>query len=167
MAQMLTAAAQGNEIYTGIASKDTLNSLRSFTNSIRAIVACSSNNKNYQEKLIESARVVLQQSITLVNESKYALTKPNESVENQQRLAQIARTIAQSLYECVNCLPGQKDIDEVIKNITEFSSVLFDSSINYPLTTKKLAQIQIDLNQSALNLNQATNQIVIDSRKGN
>jgi talin len=167
MAQMLTAAAQGNEIYTGIASKDTLNSLRSFTNSIRAIVACSSNNKNYQEKLIESARVVLQQSITLVNESKYALTKPNESVENQQRLAQIARTIAQSLYECVNCLPGQKDIDEVIKNITEFSSVLFDSSISYPLTTKKLAQIQIDLNQSALNLNQATNQIVIDSRKGN
>lgn len=166
MAQMLTAAAQGNEIYTGVASKDTLNSLRAFTSSIRAIVACSSSNKSYQEKLIESARLVLQQSITLVNESKYALAKPSESVENQQRLAQIARTIAQSLYECVNCLPGQKDIDEVIKSITEYSSVLFNSSIEYPQTDKSLPQIQVDLNQSALNLNQATNQIVIDSRKG-
>jgi talin len=170
MAQMLTAAAQGNELYTGIASKETLNSLRSFTNSIRAICACSANNRNYQEKLIDSARIVLQQSVSLVNESRQALTHPNESVQNQQRLAQIARSIAQSLYECVNCLPGQKDIDEVIKSIGEFSSVLFNSTsatpIKYPQTTKNLQQIQIDLNQSALNLNQATNQIVIDSRKG-
>jgi talin len=169
MAQMLTAAAQGNELYTGIASKETLNSLRSFANSIRAICACSANNRNYQEKLIDSARIVLQQSVSLVNESKQALTYPNESVQNQQRLAQIARSIAQSLYECVNCLPGQKDIDEVIKSISEFSSVLFNSSsgpIKYPQTTKTLHQIQTDLNQSALSLNQATNQIVIDSRKG-
>lgn len=166
MAQMLTAAAQGNEVYTGIASKDTLNSLRSFTSSIRAIAACSSNNQAYQEKLIESARIVLQQSITLVNESRHALAKPNESTENQQRLAQIARTIAQSLYECVNCLPGQKDIDDVIKTISEFSTRLFSAQIEYPETSKSSPEIQEELNQSALSLNQATNQIVIDSRKG-
>ena len=131
-------------------------------------MACSATNKNYQEKLIESARIVLQQSVTLVNEAKCALAKPSESVENQQRLAQIARTIAQSLYECVNCLPGQKDIDEVIKNIGEYSAVLFDTDVKYPAptTSKKLAQVQVDLNEAALSLNQATNQIVIDSRKG-
>lgn len=33
-------------------------------------------------------------------------------------------------------------------------------------SSKQLSQIQNDLNESALNLNQATNQIVIDSRKG-
>lgn len=122
MAQMLTAAAQGNEVYTGIAAKETFNSLRSFTNSIRAIAACSTNNPQYQEKLIESARVVLEKSISLVNESKLALMRPQEQTQNQQRLTQIARSIAHSLYECVNCLPGQKDIDEVIKSIGEFSA---------------------------------------------
>ena len=166
MAQMLTAAAQGNELYTGIAAKDTLNALRSFANAIRAIVACSANNADYQEKLIESARLVLEQSIGLVNETKMTLLQPDESAANQQRLAQIAKTIAQSLYECVNCLPGQKDIDEVIKSISEFSSLLFAAEIKLPHTDKSMQQIQHDLNQSALNLNQATNQLVIDSRKG-
>ena len=166
MAQMLTAAAQGNEVYTGIASKDTLNSLRTFTSSIRAIVACSATNPNYQEKLIDSARTVLQQSCSLVHESKQALQQPSDSSQNQQRLAKIARSIAQSLYECVNCLPGQKDIDEVIKRIGEFSAVLANTeSMNYPKTNKNLHQIQVDLNQSAQLLNQATNQIVTDSRK--
>lgn len=169
MAQMLTAAAQGNEVYTGIAAKETFNSLRSFTSSIRAIAACSSNNRTYQEKLIESARIVLDKSIALVNDSKLALMHPNDSQQNQQRLTQIARSIAQSLYECVNCLPGQKDIDEVIKAIGEYSSVVFNSpahAIRYPQTGKPLADIQQELNQCALSLNQATNQIVIDSRKG-
>ena len=104
--------------------------------------------------------------MSLVNESRQALTHTNEFVQNQQRLAQIARFIAQPLYECINCLLGQKDIDEIIKIIGEFSSVLFNSAsatpIKYPQTTKNL----LDLNQSALNLNQATNQIGIDSRKG-
>lgn len=122
MAQMLTAAAQGNDVYTGIAAKETFNSLRSFTSSIRAIAACSINNPQYQEKLIESARVVLEKSISLVNESKLALIRPEEQTQNQQRLTQIARSIAHSLYECVNCLPGQKDIDEVIKSIGELSA---------------------------------------------
>lgn len=168
MAQMLTAAVQGNETYTGVASKDTANSLRQFTHSIRAIVACSSNNPEYQEKLIHSARVVLQQSCNLVNESKQALLRPNESSQNQQRLAQIARLIAQSLYDCVNCLPGQNEIDEVIKRIADVSAVLFNeqeqqqqqqnsSSIN-----ENYKQIQNDLNNSALILNKTTNQIVTE-----
>lgn len=97
------------------------------------------------------------------------MLNPNDPSHNQQRLIQIARQIAQSLYECVNCLPGQKDIDEVIKSIGESSSILFNhqtNSIKFPQTNKNLLQTQQDLNQSALSLNQATNQIVIDSRKG-
>lgn len=129
MAQMLTAAAQGNDVYTGIAAKETLNALRAFTSSIRAIAACSTSNRDYQEKLIESARVVLDKSVALVNESKLALMRPQEQAQNQQRLTQIARSIAHSIYECVNCLPGQKDIDEVIKNIGEFSAGMFPGSI--------------------------------------
>jgi talin len=176
MAQMLTAASQGNELYTGIASKDTLNSLRSFTNSIRAIAACSVNNPNYQENLIESARLVLQQSIGMVLESRVALENPNESAQNQSRLTQIARSIAQSIYECVNCLPGQKDIDDVIKSIGEYSAVLFGNSETATAASlarygqsndsdKNIQQVQQELNESALSLNAATNQIVIESRK--
>ena len=160
MAQMLTAAAQGNEVYTGIASKETLSALRTFANAIRAIVACSSNNRPYQEKLIDAARLVLQQSVTLVHEACQALAQPAEA---SQRLAQIARSIAQSLYECVNCLPGQKDIDEAIKRVSACASAL--STGQFP-SGNNIQQTQAELNESALALNQATNQIVIDSRKG-
>ena len=164
MAQMLTAAAQGNEVYTGIAAKETLNSLRSFASSIRAISACS-NNRTYQEKLIESAHIVLDQSITLVNESRIALLNNSDSAQNQQRLIQIARQIAQSLYECVNCLPGQKDIDDVINSLAEYSSILYSASLKLsPISGQNLAQYQSELNQIALKLNQASNQICLDSK---
>lgn len=43
---------------------------------------------------------------------------------------------------------------------------LSSDAIRNSSCSKQLSQIQSDLNESALNLNQATNQIVIDSRKG-
>lgn len=162
MAQMLTAAAHGNEVYTGIASKETLGALMDFANTIRAIVACSSNNRVYQEKLIDSARLVLQQSVTLVHEARQAFSQPSEA---SQRLAQIAGSIARSLYECVNCLPGQKDIDEAIKRVGHFASVLSTGQIPSD-SIQNPQEVQTELNESALALNQATNQIIIDSRKG-
>ncbi|CAF0748960.1 unnamed protein product [Brachionus calyciflorus] len=164
MAQMLTAAAQGNEIYTGISAKETLNSLKTFTNSIRAISACSTN-KNYQDKLIDSAHLVLEQSITLVNESKQALLNQNNSSDNQQRLIYIARQIAQSLYECVNCLPGQKDIDDIINSLSQYSTILYSPSLTIsPFNGDNLNQLEFDLNQIGLHLNHSSNQIYSDSR---
>ena len=39
MAQLLTAAAQANETYTGMAARDTANSLQSLTGAVRGVVA--------------------------------------------------------------------------------------------------------------------------------
>ncbi len=127
MAQMLTAAAQGNELFTGVAAKETMNSLCSFANSVRAVVACSENNTAYQQRLIASARLVIQQSESLVVESAAALLQPDTPQQNQQRLAAIARSIAQSLYNCVNCLPGQDEIDTIIQRLNEVARDFFEA----------------------------------------
>ena len=39
MAQLLTAAAQANETYTGMAARDTANSLTSLTGAVRGVAA--------------------------------------------------------------------------------------------------------------------------------
>lgn len=165
---------QGNEQFTSVASKDTFTALSAFTNSIRAIVACSDpTNLQLQHKLVDSARQVLQQSIGLCDEAQHALLNPQDSAAHQQRLAHTARTIAQSLYACVNCLPGQNELDQVIGQVNETAQVLFDQTQLQPISaaennqalTRPLQQIQIELNQSALVLNQSTNLLVIDSRK--
>lgn len=49
IAQVLSAAAQGNEMYTALAARDTANSLQDFTNAIR-VVAASSQNKETQHR---------------------------------------------------------------------------------------------------------------------
>jgi len=127
MAQMLTAAAQANEALTSVAGKETLESLRAFAHSVRAIVACSGDNPAYQQRLADSARLVLQKSCGLVVESAGALQEPENAHQNQQRLAGIARSIAQALYDCVNCLPGQDEIDQVIKRLNDAASSLFNA----------------------------------------
>ena len=175
MAQMISAAAQANEVHTGLAAKETLLALRAFASTIRAITACSvaadqhdddDQSTGYHRKLIECARVVLEQSCVLVHESKLAVEancSGNES-NTQARLAQIARHIVHSLHECVNCLPGQKDMDDVIKNVADLASALFASPVEFPSgSTRALAHVQHDLSQSALSLNAATNQIVMDA----
>lgn len=183
MAQMISAAAQGNEVNTGLSAKETLNSLRSFTSCIRAIVACKmangTNNSSAQcQKLIESAHQVLDQACTLVIESKQALYDINNlSDENgtgsssQQRLTQIARVIVQSLYDCVNCLPGQKDIDEVIKRMGKVTSILLSIEDGDVLNAgrqyeKTINDLENELNQTAVSLNQSANQLVIEANHG-
>ena len=208
MAQMLTAATQGNEPDTQMASEETLATLRLFANAVRALVASSPADTVYQHKLIDSARLVLQHSSALMGEISHALahkaqqqhshssssasnspssssaaSSPGDSSaqqqqQQQQRLVQLARVIAQSLYECVNYLPSQQDMDAVIARITHSASLrLFDTSTpsaaaaaaagdldSAAVCEKTRMQAQYDLSQSALALNQAIGRIVAETR---
>ena len=95
-----------------------MQALSNFTNAIRATIACAdAGDAQFQQRLAEAARHVLQQSCGLVDEAQQALLNPQDSAHNQQRLAHTARTIAQSLYACVNCLPGQDEMDQVINQV--------------------------------------------------
>uniref|UniRef100_T1J0N6 FERM domain-containing protein n=1 Tax=Strigamia maritima TaxID=126957 RepID=T1J0N6_STRMM len=159
MAQLLTAAFQGNENYTGFAARDTANSLRNLTNAVRG-VAATSTERETQFKIIESVHEVLTKSSTLVTEARNTVNNPG-SPGNQQRLSRVAKDVSQALSNCVNCLPGQRDVDEAIKSITDVSHVL--SSGQFPYSDKPYSELQSNLNTAAANLSNAATNVVVSS----
>uniref|UniRef100_A0A673MXQ0 Talin 2a n=1 Tax=Sinocyclocheilus rhinocerous TaxID=307959 RepID=A0A673MXQ0_9TELE len=115
MAQLLTCAAQGNEHYTGVAASETAQALKTLAQAARGVVC----------KSLWIKASVMEGSAKLISEAKEALVAPGDA-EIQQRLAQVAKAVSHSLNACVNCLPGQKDVDMALKSIGEkclFSTV--------------------------------------------
>jgi talin len=60
MAQLLTAASQGDEKYTGMAARSTAGALQDFTDAVRG-VAATSDEQEMQHKIIDGAKDVVQQ----------------------------------------------------------------------------------------------------------
>ena len=87
MAQLLTAAAQGNDSYTGIAARDTANALKALSNAVRG-VAATSGEASDQQAILKAAQVVMNKSATLISEAKHALEDPTDP-DNQQNLAHV------------------------------------------------------------------------------
>ena len=87
MAQLMTAAAQGNDSYTGIAARDTASALKVLANAVRGVAATSDEPKD-QQAILKAAKLVMQESANLIEEAKRALENPNDP-DNQQKLAQV------------------------------------------------------------------------------
>ncbi|PVD36353.1 hypothetical protein C0Q70_03333 [Pomacea canaliculata] len=162
MAQLLTAAAQGNEDYVGIAARDTANALKILTNAVRG-VAATTTDKQVQEAVIANARDVIDKSYRLLEEARRAMQDPSNP-DNQQRLTQVAKDVSNALNNCVNCLPGQRDVDNAIRRITASSQNLSSPQAGFPLTDKTYPEVQVDMNNTAVGLNQAASDIVTASR---
>ncbi|XP_064596457.1 talin-1-like [Liolophura sinensis] len=160
MAQLLTAAAQGNENYTGIAARDTANALSVLAGAVRG-VAATTNDKNIQNDILDAVRDVIEKSMTLLEEAKAAVNNPNNP-DNQARLTQVAKLVSEALNGCVSCLPGQRDVDSAIRQITSTSQVF--SYTEFPSTTQSFQEVQLGLNNAAVNLNQAASNIVTAAR---
>uniref|UniRef100_UPI00398EAC01 talin-2 isoform X1 n=1 Tax=Pristiophorus japonicus TaxID=55135 RepID=UPI00398EAC01 len=160
MAQLLTCAAQGNEDYTGIAARETAQALKTLASAARG-VAASTDSPPAQHSMLDTARDVMDGSALLIQEAKHALASPGDA-ESQQRLAQVAKAVSHSLNNCVNCLPGQKDVDMALKSIGESSKKLLVDSL--PLSTKSFQEAQSELNQAAAGLNQSAGEVVHASR---
>ena len=122
MAQLLTAANQGNESYTGVAARDTAHSLKVLSKAVRG-VAAGTDDKDTQDYILQSAKQVMEQSVSLIREAKNAVETPNQP-NKQLKLAQAAKAVSQALNQVVNCLPGQRDVDQAIKAIAEASQAL-------------------------------------------
>ncbi|XP_061190933.1 talin-1-like isoform X2 [Saccostrea echinata] len=160
MAQLLTAASQGNENYVGVAARDTANALRVLTESTRG-VAATSEDIEVKRQVIDSAREVIDKSTRLLEETKRAMNDP-DNPENQSRLNQVAKAVSAALNNCVNALPGQRDVDNTIRQITSSSQEL--ATTQYPSTDRTFQEVQIEINNAAVNLNQAASDIVTASR---
>ncbi|XP_045888549.1 talin-2a isoform X2 [Micropterus dolomieu] len=160
MAQLLTCAAQGNEHYTGIAARETAQALKTLAQAARG-VAASTTDPMAAAGMLDSARDVMEGSALLIHEAKQALISPGDA-ESQQRLAQVAKAVSHSLNNCVNCLPGQKDVDMALKSIGEASKKLLIETV--PLASKSFQEAQSELNQTAADLNQSAGDVVHASR---
>ncbi|XP_049817811.1 talin-2 isoform X3 [Aethina tumida] len=157
VAQLLSAASQGNEMYTAQAAKDTAHSLRNLTGGIRS-VASTTDNPEMQRKLIKSGQDVLMHSAKLVDEAQKSL----HSVNLTPGLQTAAKEISASLTKTVGCLPGQKDVDNAITNIIQWTSRIETTS--YPQTNRSYGELQKELSDAAAHLNE-TSSVVVSSVK--
>ncbi|XP_010777298.1 talin-2 isoform X1 [Notothenia coriiceps] len=160
MAQLLTCAAQGNEHYTGVAARETAQALRTLAQAARG-VAASTKEPQAAAAMLDSAQCVMEGSAMLIHESHQALVHPGDA-ESQQRLAQVAKAVSHSLNNCVNCLPGQKDVDMALRSIGEASKKLLVDML--PPCSKVLQEAQSDLNHTAAELNHSAGEVVHSSR---
>ncbi|XP_007424458.1 talin-2 isoform X1 [Python bivittatus] len=160
MAQLLTCAAQGNEDYTGVAARETAQALKTLAQAARG-VAASTGDPAGARAMLDSAWDVMEGSALLIQEAKQALVAPGDA-ESQQRLAQVAKAVSHSLNNCVNCLPGQKDVDVALKSIGESSKKLLVESL--PPSSKSFQEAQSELNQAAADLNQSAGEVVHSTR---
>ncbi|XP_055078502.1 talin-2 [Periophthalmus magnuspinnatus] len=160
MAQLLTCAAQGNEHYTGVAARETAQALRILAQAARG-VAASTPEPQAAAAMLDSAQCVMEGSAMLIHEAHQALVHPGDA-ESQQRLAQVAKAVSHSLNNCVNCLPGQKDVDMALRSIGEASKKLLVDML--PPCSKTFQVAQSDLNSSAAELNHSAGEVVHSSR---
>ncbi|GLD58705.1 talin-2 isoform X1, partial [Lates japonicus] len=161
MAQLLTCAAQGNEHYTGVAARETAQALRTLAQAARG-VAASTKEPQAAAAMLDSAQCVMEGSAMLIHEAHQALVHPGDA-ESQQRLAQVAKAVSHSLNNCVNCLPGQKDVDMALRSIGEASKKLLVDIL--PPCSKTFQEAQTDLNHTAAELNHSAGEVVHSSRR--
>uniref|UniRef100_A0A8C4V308 Talin 1 n=1 Tax=Falco tinnunculus TaxID=100819 RepID=A0A8C4V308_FALTI len=160
IAHLLGEVAQGNENYTGIAAREVAQALRSLSQAARG-VAATTPDPQAQSAMLECASDVMDKANNLIEEARKAVAKPGDP-ESQQRLAQVAKAVSQALSRCVNCLPGQRDVDAAIRMVGESSKRLLADS--FPPSTKSFQEAQSQLNQAAAGLNQSANELVQASR---
>eukprot|EP01137_Pigoraptor_chileana_P018402 Opistho-2@77812 len=123
MAQLLTAANQGNENYTGVAARDTSAALKILANAVRG-VAATSKEKDVQDQILQAAQVVMDESARLIGEAKSAIGTGSNDPNKMQRLTNVAKAVSGALNQVVNCLPGQRDVDNCIKAIAKTTALL-------------------------------------------
>uniref|UniRef100_A0A8C2WZT3 Talin 2a n=1 Tax=Cyclopterus lumpus TaxID=8103 RepID=A0A8C2WZT3_CYCLU len=139
---------------------ETAQALRTLAQAARG-VASSTTDPKAAAAMLDSARDVMEGSALLIHEAKQALISPGDA-ESQQRLAQVAKAVSHSLNNCVNCLPGQKDVDMALKSIGEASKKLLIETM--PSASKSFQEAQSELNQTAAELNQSAGEVVHASR---
>merc|ERR1719193_2518948 len=156
VAQLLTAASQGNREITNRAARDTANALRDFTAAVRGVAATSSDHqaKNY---VIDQAQLVMSKSAILVLEAQRAMHNPGDPNKAQQ-LAYAGKDVSQALSNTMQCLPGQQEMEETISMVNNLSSQI--NSNRFPNSGRPYGELQSQLSQAADKLNDVTSDVV-------
>lgn len=159
MAQLLSATSKGEQNYIGTAAREVTSSLKNLTSASRGVAATSAD-RDVQMQVLDNSNQILEQSVTLFEEIRWALENVQDS-ERHQRLTNIAKALSNALQNCVTCLPGHKDVDESIRTINDSTRTLsYDNHYSH----KSYAEIQNGIADAATRLNEATSEVIECSR---
>jgi len=156
VAQLLTAASEGNRDITNRAARDTANALRDFTAAVRG-VAATSNDKKSQHSVIMMAKDVMLKSAKLVIEAQKAMN--NYSDQNKSyTLATAGKEVSSALNKTMQCVPGQQEVEDTISNLNNLATQI--NSARFPKSGRPYGELQSQLNHAADQLTDATSEVV-------
>lgn len=158
MANLLSSTWQGEENYIGSASRDVTSWLKGLTAASRGIAA-TSNERDVQMRVLDNAIDILEQSITLFEEIRWALENTQDA-DRRNRLTAVAKSLSRALEVCVASLPSHKDIDESIRAINESSRSIGHEAYS----NRSYAELQNSISALATKLNESTSEVIDGSR---
>ncbi|XP_055324815.1 talin-2 isoform X2 [Sitodiplosis mosellana] len=148
LSQLISAINQDERMYAGVAGRDLALALGDFTKNIRGVVATGGN-----ADIIDKADEVIRGTHRVMEVAQQAL----DNGDNGPTLHQYQRDVTNALQSCVECLPGQREVDEALKNVNELSEII--NLGEYPPTDKTYGQLQNELRTAANNLNEASGEV--------
>ena len=157
VAQLLTAASQGNKDITNRAARDTANALRDFTAAVRG-VAATTQDRQAQNRVIDQAQLVMAKSARLVLEAQRTMGSPS-SPDKSRMLAEAGKDVSVALNNTMQCLPGQQEVEETISSINNLSNQI--NSAQFAVSGRPYGELQSQLSQAADRLNDATSDVIM------
>ena len=156
VAQLMTAASEGNQDITNRAARDTANALRDFTAAVRG-VAANTKDQQSQNRIIDSAQLVMDKSAILVLEAQRAMQNPSDP-KKQAKLTIIGKEVSMALDGALGCLPGQEELEDTIEQVDEWNKKI--ESGRYVSSGRPYGELQNQLTSAADRLNEATSDVV-------
>ncbi|XP_017955297.1 talin-2 isoform X3 [Drosophila navojoa] len=149
LSQLLSSVLQGQRQYAGAAGRDTALALGEFTKSVHGVAATTQN-----PTIIDCADDVVTSSAQLIEQAQRTL----KGVSDPQALTQAGRDVTGALSRTVDCIPGQREVDAALRNVSDLSEIL--SVSEFPPSNRPYAELQSELKQVAEQLSTAGGQIV-------
>lgn len=165
VAQLVTAAGQGNESYTGVAAKDMAEALRQLVVACRGVCATTKSSEQRDEILTAAQRTVVE-AVELVTEVKTALKASTAEPERLQRMASVTKKVFTALNAVISCLPGQRDLDQSISAIASVTARLDQPPAPAALSPMSARQAQALVSTAAAELNTSAAKLVSATRGG-
>jgi talin len=163
LAQLLSAANQGNENYSGVASRDAAASTQALGGAVRGLAGASQNDKELQDAVLTAGTDVAQKVGDMIAAAKKVLT--NKDAASKDALQAASKAASDALVRIVDALPGQRDVEKAIKSILARAEALeTDLSKRRADVGENFNSAQNKLNTAAAALSMASNNLVAASK---
>ncbi|XP_070071261.1 talin-2 isoform X2 [Drosophila takahashii] len=150
LSQLLSSVLHNQRSYAGAAGRDTALALGDFTRSVHGVAATTQN-----PAIIDCADDVVTSSARLIEQAQRTL----QGVSNPEALTQAGREVTGALSATVDCIPGQREVDVALRNVSDLSEIL--SMSEFPPSGRPYATLQSELKQVAEQLSSSGGEIVV------